>query len=133
MKIYMKWWWYLLPAYLTLWTVAFSLWNLIDGEGMMAAFQVDTGGASAFIMLNSAARYVAIAVTMMVGIWIFRTYQSILTALIARLVMDVLDLYAGLEAEIIQGAAGVVQSLLMFLLPNLLAILLLVRKREQEK
>ena len=99
----------------------------------MAAFQVDTGGASAFIMLNSAARYVAIAVTMMVGIWIFRTYQSILTALIARLVMDVLDLYAGLEAEIIQGAAGVVQSLLMFLLPNLLAILLLVRKREQEK
>lgn len=93
----------------------------------MVAFGIDTGGASDFIMLNSASRYVAIAVGMVVGIWIFRTYSSILTALIIRFVMDVLDLYAGLQADIIQDISGVAQSLLMFLIPNLLAIISLNR------
>ena len=123
MKLKLKWWWYILPAYLTLWSVGFSFWNLFDGVGMMNAFGIDTGGASDFIMLNSAARYVAIALGMIVGIWLFGTYSSILTVLIIRLVMDVLDLYAGLQAGIIQDASGVIQSLLMFLVPNLLAII----------
>ncbi len=127
MKLKLKWWWYILPAYLTLWSVGFSLWNLFDGAGMMVAFGIDTGGASDFIMLNSASRYVAIAVGMVVGIWIFKTYSSILTVLIIRFVMDVLDLYAGLQADIIQDISGVVQSLLMFLIPNLLAIISLNR------
>lgn len=115
-------WWYILPAYLTLWSVCFSLYNFIDGNGMMEAFGIDTGGASDFIMLNSAGRYMALALAMVFGIWVFRTFYSILTALLARLSMDVLDLIAGLQAGIITDATGVIQSLLMFLLPGLLSI-----------
>ena len=127
MKLKLKLWWYILPGYLTLWTIAFSLWNLMDGTGMMEAFGIDTGGASDFIMLNSASRYVAIAIGMIVGIWIFKTYHSILTALVVRLSMDILDLYSGIQADIIQNATGIVQSFLMFLLPNVLAIITLNR------
>lgn len=132
MKLTPKKWWYIAPAYLTVWSVAFSLWNLLDGPGMMEAFGINTGGASEFIMLNSAARYVAIAVGMVLGIWIFRTYHSILLALLIRLVMDVLDLVAGLSSGIITDATGVVQSLLMFILPNLFAVYTLQRFREKQ-
>ncbi|MEM9329076.1 MAG: hypothetical protein AAGA85_25660 [Bacteroidota bacterium] len=125
LKLKLPWWWRLIAGYLTLWSIAFSLWNLLDGQGMMVAFGVDTGGASEFIMLNSAARYVAIAIGMVVGIWVFGTYHSILTALTVRLVMDLLDLYAGLQAGIIEDATGVIQSLAMFLVPNVVAITML--------
>ena len=127
MKTDLKWWWYIAPGYLTLWTITFSMWSLIDGNGMMLAFNVDTGGASDFIMLNSASRYVAIGTGMIIGIWIFRTYQSILTALIIRLVMDLLDLYSGLMTGLIVDTTGVLQSLAMFILPNLLAIYTLIK------
>lgn len=120
-------WWYILPAYLTLWTLGFSLYGFIDGTGMMHAFGIDTGGASEFIMQNSAGRYIALAGAMVLGIWIFRTYRSILTALVARLLMDVLDLIAGLQTHIISDFTGVAQSFLMFLLPNLLSIIFLIR------
>mgnify|MGYP001803613096 CR=1 FL=1 len=62
---------------------------------MMEAFGIDTGGASEFIMLNSASRYVAIGIGMIVGIWVFKTYHSILIVLLIRLSMDVLDLVSG--------------------------------------
>jgi hypothetical protein len=78
-------------------------------------------------MLNSAGRYIALGVAMVLGIWIFRSYSSILTVLIARLSMDVLDLVAGLQAGIITDATGVIQSFLMFLLPNLISIWFLIR------
>lgn len=68
MRLRLPLWWYIAPVYLTLWTLCFSLWNFVDGNGMMAAFGVDTGGASDFIMLNSAARYAAIGVAMVLGI-----------------------------------------------------------------
>lgn len=134
MKLKLKWWWYILPAYLTLWTVAFSLWNLTDGNGMMEAFGVDTGGASPFIMLNSAGRYVSIAIAMVLGIWVFKTFHTILLAIIVRLVMDVLDLGIGLQTGLIDGVVGVIQSFLMFLIPNIISILLLFRfqKTQQE-
>lgn len=125
MRPKLSWWWYIAPAYLTAWTVAFSLWNLIDGTGMMVAFGVEIGTPAEFIMLNSAGRYVALASAMLAGIWIFRTYASIMTALLARLVMDLLDLYAGLATGLIAGGSGVVQSFGMFLLPNLFAIVTL--------
>ena len=115
-------WWVIFPAYLTLWTVGFSLYSYIDGNGMMEAFGIDTGGASDFIMLNSAGRYLALAVAMVVGIWIFRTFHSILTALLARLSMDIMDLVAGIQVGVISDFSGVLQSFLMFLLPNLIAI-----------
>ena len=127
MKIKLKWWWYILPAYLTLWTIAFSLWNLMDGNGMMEAFGVDTGGASPFIMLNSAGRYVSIAVAMVLGIWVFSTFHSILLALLVRLTMDVLDLGIGLQTGLVEGAGGVIQSLLMFIVPNIISLFFLFR------
>ncbi|MGD1893153.1 MAG: hypothetical protein ACFB15_21520 [Cyclobacteriaceae bacterium] len=132
MKLKLKWWWYILPAYLTLWSTSFSLWSLLDSEGMMAIFGIDTGGSTAFILLNSASRYVAIAVGMVVGVWIFRTFYSILTALIVRLTMDILDLYSGLQAGVIESVDGIFQSAFMFLLPNLISIFLLIRLTGKE-
>ena len=67
--IQLPFWWFFLPAYLTLWTLGFSLYSFVDGNGMMQAFGIDTEGASDFIMLNSAGRYIALAVTMLLGIW----------------------------------------------------------------
>lgn len=131
MKLKIKWWWYILPAYLTLWSAGFSLWNLMDANGMMESFGIDTGGATEFIMLNSASRYVAIALGMVLGIWIFRTFHSMLLALLVRLSMDILDLYSGLQAEIITDFSGVLQSLTMFLLPGVLSIFLLIRMAKQ--
>ena len=128
MKLKLKWWWYILPTYLTLWSVGFSLWSLVDGPGMMESFGIETGGASEFIMLNSAARYVSIAIGMILGIWIFRTFHSILLALLIRLSMDILDLYAGIQAEIITNFSGVLQSMFMFLIPGILSILLLLKQ-----
>ncbi|MEL6561357.1 MAG: hypothetical protein AAFQ94_24425 [Bacteroidota bacterium] len=133
MQMKLKWWWYILPAYLTLWTIIFSIWNVSDPEGMMNAFQIDTGGATTFILLNSAARYLAIAVGMVVGIWIFRTFQSILTVLLIRLMMDFMDLYAGLQSEIIKDFSGVLQSALMFLIPNLVSIFFLIRSYKNQR
>ena len=109
----------------------FSIYNFVDGNGMMTAFGIDTGGASDFIMLNSAGRYIALGVAMIVGIWVFRTFSSIMTALLARLGMDILDLIAGLQTGIITDFSGVTQSFLMFLLPNLLSIWLLIRFRNK--
>ena len=126
MRLKLPMWWYIAPAYLTLWTICFSLWNFLDGNGMMAAFGVDTGGASDFIMLNSAARYMAISVAMILGIWVFRTFASILTALCTRLVMDLLDLVAGLQTGLIADWTGVAQSMALFLVPNGIAIASLV-------
>lgn len=65
--IHLPKWWFIIPVYLTLWTTSFSLYNLIDGNGMMKTFGIDTGRASDFIMLNSAGRYVALAVAMIIG------------------------------------------------------------------
>lgn len=120
-------WWYILPAYLTLWTLAFSIYSLIDGQSMMEAFGIDTGGASEFILLNSGGRYFALAVAMILGIWVFRTFSSTIVTLLARLSMDLLDLWAGLQAGVIADASGVIQSFLMFLLPNLISLWFLVR------
>ena len=124
-------WWFILPAYLTIWTLVFSIYNLVDGNGMMEAFNIDTGGASDFIMLNSAGRYAAVATAMLIGIWILRTFSAMLTALLARLVMDILDLYAGIQAGVITEATGILQSFLMFLLPGLISIWFLFRFRSK--
>ena len=128
---YLPKWWFILPAYLTLWTISFSLYNFIDGNGMMSAFGIDTGGASDFIILNSAGRYIALAIAMVVGIWIFRTYSAILTVLLARLGMDILDLVAGLQTGIIVDTTGVFQSFLMFLLPNIISIWFLMKYKNK--
>lgn len=122
-------WWYILPTYLTLWTLVFSLYSLLDGQGMMEAFGIETGGTSEFILLNSAGRYLALAVTMVLGIWVFRTFSTTLTALVARFSMDIVDLWAGIQTGMILNAEGILQSFLMFLLPNLISLWLLFRFR----
>ena len=96
---------------------------------MMQQFGIDTGGASDFIMLNSAGRYLAIAIGLVMGVWVFRSYYSILTALIIRLFMDVMDLVIGIQTDVIQDVTGVVQSFLMFLLPGAIGIGLLVKRK----
>lgn len=123
--------WNILPAYLTLWSLVFSLYGLIDGNGMMENFGIDTGGASDFIMLNSASRYMAISISMIFGIWIIRTFGSILTALIARFVMDILDLYSGIVSGAIEDYQGVLQSFLMFLIPGLISLIWLLRIKKK--
>lgn len=115
-------WWYLLPAYLTLWTVVFSVYGFVDGNGMMEAFGIDTGGASDFILLNSAGRYIALAVALILGVWVFRTYHSTLTALLARFTMDLMDVWAGYQSGVLTDVTGVVQSMALFLLPNLVSL-----------
>jgi len=67
--------------------------------------------------LNSAGRYLALAAAMIAGIWVLRTFGAILTALVGRLSMDIVDLWAGIQTGIIFDDAGILQSLLMFLLP----------------
>jgi len=134
MRVRVPLWWYIAPLYLTLWTLGFGVWNFVDGNGMMEAFGVDAGGASPFIMLNSAARYLAIGAGMVLGIWVFRTYASILTALGTRLVMDVLDLVAGLQTGLITNAVGAGQSFSLLLTPNAFASgSLLVPQRRAQK
>ena len=131
-KLELPRWWYVAPAYLTVWSLVFSIWNLIDPEGLFDAFDIDTNDASEFVLLNSAARYVAVAVGMVVGIWIFRTFETILTALIVRLSMDLLDLYSGLRVDIIDDAAGVAQAFALFLIPDSFAIATLLWHRTRQ-
>nr|WP_299344404.1 hypothetical protein [Allomuricauda sp.] len=120
-------WWYIIPAYLTAWTMIFSIYGYFDGAGMMKAFGINPGNGNEFILLNSAGRYFALGIAMILGIWVFRTFHSILTALFARFAMDVIDLVAGLQTNIITDFTGVVQSCLMFLLPNLITIYFVIK------
>ena len=53
-----------------------------------------------------------------------------MTALIIRLTMDILDLYAGLTSGLIDHPIGVIQSMLMFILPNLFAIASLIQLKK---
>ncbi|MEM7799611.1 MAG: hypothetical protein AAF633_10510 [Chloroflexota bacterium] len=124
-----QWWWYLLPAYLTLWSIGFGIWNFVDGPGMFRQFKINFAGntpADLFIIKNSAARYLGIAVALMVGIWVLRSPAAAFTALLARLLMDVLDWVAGLQTGILKNQlTGSIQAFLMFMGPGLLSIVLL--------
>ena len=124
-----QWWWYLIPAYLTLWSIGFGIWNFVDGQGMFKQFQIDfqqTSAANEFVIKNSAARYLGIALALVIGIWLLSTPEAAFTALAARLLMDVLDWVAGLQTGILEKpVTGSIQSFLMFVGPNLLTIVLL--------
>lgn len=124
-----QWWWYLLPAYLTLWSVGFGLWNFVDGQGMFKQFGIDftvNSPVKSFILKNSAARYLGIALALIIGVWLVRTPTAALTALAARLLMDILDWVAGLQTGILdKPLTGSLQSFLMFVGPGLVSIILL--------
>ena len=125
-----QWYWYLIPAYLTLWSIGFGLWNFVDGPGMFKQFNLGfepRNHVGQFILKNSAARYLGIAIALLIGIWLLRSPEAALTALIARLLMDVLDLVAGLQTGTLENpTTGTIQSFLMFLGPNILTIILLL-------
>lgn len=128
-ELSVAWWWYLFPAYLTIWSVVFGSWNFINGQAMFKAFKINfevNSVADNFVVKNSAARYLGIAAAMIVGIWLIGTPEAIFTALIARLVMDILDLVAGLQTGLLENrVTGSIQSFIMFLLPNLIALILI--------
>ncbi len=125
-ELSVQWWWYLLPGYLTIWSIIFGSWNFINGQAMFKAFKIEfdvSSIADSFIVKNSAARYIGIAAAMIVGIWLIGTPETIFTALVARLVMDIFDLIAGLQTGLLENkVTGSIQSFLMFILPNLIAI-----------
>jgi len=129
-ELSVEWWWYLFPGYLTIWSIIFGSWNFINGQAMFKAFKIEfdvSSIADAFVVKNSAARYLGIAAAMVVGIWLIGTPEAIFTALIARLVMDILDLVAGLQTGLLENrVTGTIQSFLMFLLPNLIALTLIL-------
>lgn len=125
----LPWWWYILPAYLTVWSFVFATWNFFDGAAMFKAFKIDfsiTSTADAFIIKNSAARYLGITAALIVGVFLFRTPEAIVTALVARFVMDVFDLVAGLQTGLLEKpVTGIMQSVAMFLAPNAIALILM--------
>lgn len=110
------------PALLTLWSIVFAIWFVIDGAGAFETFGIPTQ-AEPFILQTSASRYLGIAAAMVLGIWIFRTPKSILTVLLARLVMDIFDTVAGFRTGMLEpNLSGFLQPFIMFLGPNLFTI-----------
>ncbi|MCG8441607.1 MAG: hypothetical protein MI723_07360 [Caulobacterales bacterium] len=110
--------------YLALWSSVFAVWSFIDGAGVFAAFGLDMGG-DPFVLQNSGARYLGIAAALWAAILVFRTKSAVLTALTARLTMDVFDVVAGARTGVIDPLLpGIAQSAAMFLIPALLGMYL---------
>ncbi|MBV7328815.1 hypothetical protein KFU94_11250 [Chloroflexi bacterium TSY] len=118
-------WLLIYPALLTLWSIGFSIWFLVDSVGAFATFGIPTQ-AEPFILQTSASRYLGIAMAMALGIWIFRTLKSVLTGLIVRLTMDIFDTVAGFRTSMLDpNLMGFLQPFVMFLGPNLFTIIYL--------
>ena len=89
---------YLIPTiYLALWSIIFSIWSFIDGESVYEAFNLDLDVGDDFVLQNSGARYLGIATSLWVSILIFRDRESLLTALSARVIMDIFDVVGGIR------------------------------------
>ncbi|MEM9564588.1 MAG: hypothetical protein AAGA93_18350 [Actinomycetota bacterium] len=123
-------WWYLLPGYLTVWSLVMGGWNFVDGEGMFARFGIDLSiatDADRFGLKSSAARYLGIGAALVVGVFLVDAVAAAATALLARLVMDVLDLVAGVQTRQFESlATGVAQSTVMFIGPGLASLVWLL-------
>lgn len=123
-------WWYLLPGYLTLWSLTMGAWNFVDGEGMFARFGIDLSiehDADRFGLKSSAARYLGIAAALVVGVFLVDAVAAAATALIARLTMDVLDLVGGLQTRQFDNVpVGIAQSVTMFIAPGVISLVWLL-------
>ncbi|MEM9517503.1 MAG: hypothetical protein AAGA42_21830 [Actinomycetota bacterium] len=124
-------WWYVLPGYLTLWSVTNGVWTFVDGEGLFDTFGIDitvvTTGDE-FVLANSGARYLGIATALVIGVFLVNSAAAAFTALSARLVMDLGDVVAGIRSDQFDNVAlGIVQSAVMFIGPCLISIAWLVR------
>ncbi len=123
--------WYLLPGYLTLWSIVNGTWTFLDGEGVFDAFGIDitvvTSGDE-FVLAHSGARYLGVAAALLVGVFLVDSAAAALTALTARLVMDVGDVIAGITTDQFDNVAiGLAQSTVLFFAPTIVSIVWLVR------
>ncbi|MEM9653252.1 MAG: hypothetical protein AAGA65_14225 [Actinomycetota bacterium] len=123
--------WYILPGYLTVWSLINGAWTFLDGEGLFTAFGIDIsvdGTGDEFVLANSGARYLGIAVALAVGVFVLNSAAAAATALLARLTMDVLDVVAALRTDQFDNVAlGMVQSAILFLIPGSVSLLWLWR------
>ena len=106
-------------------------WTFVDGEGLFEAFGIEVSVATQgdeFVLANSGARYLGIAAALIVGIFVVNSAAAALTALTARLVMDVGDVVAGIRTDQFDNVGvGVAQSAAMFLAPSVISIVWLWR------
>ncbi len=122
--------WYLLPGYLTLWSLVNGTWSFLDSEGLFDAFGIDVTVVTTgdeFALANSGARYLGVAAALVVGVFLVDSAAA-MTALAARLTMDVLDLIAGVRTDQLDNvAAGIAQSAVLFLVPTIASMVWLWR------
>lgn len=129
-------WWYLLPGYLTIWSLVNGTWTFFDGEGLFDAFGIDitvmTTGDE-FVLVNSGARYLGVAAALVVGVFIFDSAAAALTALTARLVMDVGDVIGGITTDQFDNIpVGLAQSTILFFAPTITSIVWLWRAQQAD-
>ncbi|MEM6929532.1 MAG: hypothetical protein AAF602_21510 [Myxococcota bacterium] len=110
------WWLLVYPILVALWSTAFSIWSAVDATAMYAAFGLDVS-CDSFAMGNSVARYAGIAVALWLAILVVRTPEALLVAMVARHVMDLGDVVAGLQVGLM-GPLDLWQPFLMFLGPE---------------
>ncbi|MEM9131230.1 MAG: hypothetical protein AAF962_27385 [Actinomycetota bacterium] len=124
-------WWYLLPGYLTLWSLVNGTWTFLDGEGIFTAFGIDVSAdtpAEEFVLANSGARYLGVAAALVVGVFLLDSAAAAATALLARLTMDVGDVIAGLRTDQFDNVPlGITQSAILFLIPSVASLVWLWR------
>ncbi|MEM9713793.1 MAG: hypothetical protein AAGA17_16355 [Actinomycetota bacterium] len=126
-------WWYLLPGYLTVWSLVNGTWTFVDGEGLFDAFGIDitvvTSGDD-FVLANSGARYLGVAVALLVGVFVVDSAAAAFAALSARLVMDVGDVVAGIRTDQFENVVlGLAQSTVLFFVPTVVSLVWLWRAR----
>lgn len=123
-------WWYVLPGYLTVWSLVMGTWNFIDGPGMFGRFGIELSvhtDGDRFELKSSAARYLGIGIALLVGVFLVDAVAAAAVALLARLTMDVLDLVAGMQTRQFDNlVTGIAQSTAMFLAPSIVSLLWLL-------
>ena len=120
-------WWYIIPTYLAVWSTVFGLWGYFGGQAAFDAFGLEVS-AHPFIYGVYGARYVGIAAGLWLALFLFRTEKAILTMLIVRLIMDVLDTIVGFQTGMMAlNITNLLTPFVMFLAPNLFSIWYLYR------
>ncbi|MEM9033656.1 MAG: hypothetical protein AAGA99_01245 [Actinomycetota bacterium] len=124
-------WWYVLPGYLTVWSLVNGTWTFVDGAGLFDAFGIDitvvTDGDE-FVLANSGARYLGIAVALAVGVFVLDSVAAAFVALAARFTMDVGDVIAGIRTDQFDSIPlGLAQSAVLFFIPTIVSVWWLLR------
>ncbi|MEM9464646.1 MAG: hypothetical protein AAGA90_04705 [Actinomycetota bacterium] len=129
-------WWYLLPGYLTVWSLVNGMWTFLDGEGIFTTFGIDIrvdSAAEEFVLANSGARYLGVAAALVVGVFLLDSAAAAFAALLARLTMDIGDVIAGLRTDQFDNVAlGIVQSAILFVIPSTVSLVWLWRTSRGE-